>query len=577
MERVGRGGLKLEAAIEKFGLGERIRGASCIDVGASTGGFTEAMLQHGAAHVTAADVGHGQLHPSLRDDSRVTNLEGVHWKTLPLSVAAGPFDFFSVDVSFVAARTMLRGLAFRLRDGAEGVVLVKPQFELPDGDTANPQRRELALERVREKGESLGFELVAHADSPVAGREGTVEILAHLRFRGRSQSMPKPGEKRETAHKGPSQKAPSKRIDEWRCFAVAAPGLELAVSKELAPIAKSAVIVKGGVEFSGSLEQIYRANLWLRSATRVLVRVGDLEAREFARLRRGVAKLPWDHFLDGRAPLEFSVSQTRSRLYHTGAVEENLALALKSHTGPASDDAGEPIGIYARGEQDRWTLSIDASGELLHKRGWRDEATAAPMRETLAAGLLMLCEWDAKTPLVDPMCGSGTIAIEAAAIAANLAPGAARPFAFQRWASFDSALWQRLLDEANAARTTPPAPILASDRDDEAVEATRKNLARAGLDAFVTVEKRELGALAPPAGSGLVLVNPPYGKRLGDPRSVARLYDELGRVLHRRFAGWRAGVLVADRRLEPKLGTRPTRATPLQNGGLRVRLVEIAL
>src|SRR5581483_5389150 len=117
----GRGGLKLEAAIEKFGLDARIRGARCIDVGASTGGFTEALLQHGAAHVTAADVGHGQLHPSLREDARVTNLEGVHWKTLPLSVAAGPFDYFSVDVSFVAARNMLRGLAFRLRDGAEGV------------------------------------------------------------------------------------------------------------------------------------------------------------------------------------------------------------------------------------------------------------------------------------------------------------------------------------------------------------------------------------------------------------------------------------------------------------------------
>ena len=130
--RVGRGGLKLEAAVTRFGLDARIRGARCLDIGASTGGFTEALLAHGAAHVTAVDVGTGQLHPSLRDDARVTNLEGVHWKTLPLSTAPGPFDFFTVDVSFIAARTMLRGLAFRLKPGAEGVVLVKPLFEVAD-------------------------------------------------------------------------------------------------------------------------------------------------------------------------------------------------------------------------------------------------------------------------------------------------------------------------------------------------------------------------------------------------------------------------------------------------------------
>src|SRR3954469_7719241 len=141
---VGRGGLKLEGAVTRFGL--RLRGARAVDVGAATGGFTEVLLRHGAAHVTAVDVGHGQLHGRLRGDPRVTSLEGVDWKTLSLSQVEGPFDAFSVDVSFVAARNMLRGLAFRLRPGAHGVVLVKPQFELPDrlvrgGDVTDPALR----------------------------------------------------------------------------------------------------------------------------------------------------------------------------------------------------------------------------------------------------------------------------------------------------------------------------------------------------------------------------------------------------------------------------------------------------
>src|SRR6476619_4353256 len=181
---------KLEAALEQFHIAKLVNGAKAIDVGASTGGFTEALLAHGARSVLAVDVGHGQLHASLRADPRVTSLEGVDWKRLSLGVAEGPFDFFTVDVSFVAARNMLRGLAFRLRPGAEGVVLVKPQFELPDrrvkaaGDDTARLRTE-AVDKVRARASGLGFEIVDHFDSPVVGGSGTVEVLAHLRFAGR--------------------------------------------------------------------------------------------------------------------------------------------------------------------------------------------------------------------------------------------------------------------------------------------------------------------------------------------------------------------------------------------------------
>ena len=198
---VGRAGLKLEAALDRFKLTEAVRGAHAVDVGASTGGFTQVLLDHGAADVWCVDSGRAQLHESLRDDRRITNLEGTDWKRLALSEAPGPFDFFTVDVSFVAARNMLRGLAFRLREGADGVVLVKPQFELPDhlvrgGDVSDPGLRRLALDRFSKKAEGLGFRIVAHEDSPVPGGEGTVEILTHLRFEGRSDKLPQPGQRR---------------------------------------------------------------------------------------------------------------------------------------------------------------------------------------------------------------------------------------------------------------------------------------------------------------------------------------------------------------------------------------------
>ena len=198
---VGRGGLKLEAALDHFQLQPLIRGAHAVDVGASTGGFTQVLLDSGATEVVCVDAGHGQLHERLRRDPRVRNLENTDWKHLSLSEAPGPFDFFTVDVSFVAARNMLRGLAFRLRPGAQGVVLVKPQFELPDhlvrqGDVSDPGLRRKALESFVKKAEGLGFRMIAHTDSPVAGGAGTIEILTHLIFDGRSEKLPQPGEKR---------------------------------------------------------------------------------------------------------------------------------------------------------------------------------------------------------------------------------------------------------------------------------------------------------------------------------------------------------------------------------------------
>jgi putative N6-adenine-specific DNA methylase len=606
---VGRGSYKLAAALERFGLAGRVRGARAIDVGAATGGFTERLLAAGARSVVAIDVGHGQLHPRLRADSRVQPLEGSDFKTLSLNTAPGPFDFFAVDVSFVAGRSMLRSLAFRLLPGAEGVVLIKPQFELPDkrvrrGQVSDPALRGEAVRRFARKATALGFELAGTLDSPVPGGSGTVEILAHLRFRGRTAALPQPGERRTRAPavgSGPRELAPDLGHRTLHWFAIAAPGVEPVLLREVEALSgvQEVRAIRGGVEFSGALEAGMRANLWLRTASRVLLRVGRVEARDFAHLRRRVSRLPWRQLVPDGAALSVKASAQRSRLFHTGAVEETVGLALAD--GLSRDarilarSCHEPLTVMARGEDDRWTLSIDSSGELLHRRGWRLESVHAPLRETLGAALLLLCEWDPATALVDPMCGAGTLPIEAATIALRRAPGLARSFAFERWPCFDREAWARECAAARAeAQAELTAPILGFDRSQIAVEIARRNAERADLSRHVRIEESVLAELraprlrpqpgraaGPPGGArpprGLVIANPPYGRRIGDLQRARAAYTELGRVLRERFRGWRVGILSTHPSHAACLRLGKPTVHTLRNGGIRVELLRFAL
>jgi putative N6-adenine-specific DNA methylase len=586
---VSRAGGKLEAAIERFGLAPAIAGARAIDVGASTGGFTQALLARGAASVLAVDVGHGQLHASLRADPRVTSLEGVDWRRLSLGVAEGPFDFFTVDVSFVAARNMLRALAFRLRAGAEGVVLVKPQFELPDrlvkAGAAEPARlREAALAKVRERAQGLGFDVVEYFDSPVAGGSGTVELLAHLRFGGRPDTLPRPGERKRAAE--PAAAASASVPPTLRWFAVVAPGLEEAARDEIATLPGVSAIATetGGVAWTGPAASGYRANLWSRVTTRVLARVGEVEAREFGKLRRRAGKLPWRTFVPRGASVAARASASHCRLYHTGALAEAAVLAVADAVpGARAAAKGEDadLTLLVRGVDDRFTFSADASGEILHRRGARVETGEAPLRETLAAGLLALAGWKPWTPLVDPMCGAGTIVIEAAMQAMGRAPGAERAFAMERWPLATdrdvAATLHALRAEARAGMIfvgdTPDAPIVGSDRDARTIESARRNAERAGVAGRLTLTCRDADAARPPAATGLVITNPPYGRRLGDPRAAARGYRDLGRLLRAHFRGWRAAVVTpAKREAERQLGLRDGSRFPLRNGGLPIVL-----
>jgi putative N6-adenine-specific DNA methylase len=588
---VSRAGGKLEAALARFGLDAAVRGARAVDVGASTGGFTEALLAHGAATVLAVDVGHGQLHPSLRGDPRVTSLEGVDWRKLSLTEAEGPFDFFTVDVSFVAARNMLRALAFRLRPGAQGVVLVKPQFELADrqvkaGDVSDPNLRRAALDKVRRRAETLGFALCGEADSPVPGGEGTIEILTHFAFAGRTASLPAPGERRrETKPALPRRQGTANAALRW--FAVVAPGLEEAAAREIAALPNVSALAPetGGVEWSAPAIEGYRANLWLRLATRLLARVGTVEAREFGRLRRGAAKLDWGAFVAPGASIALRASTSRCRLYHTGAITETVALAIsdavKGARVAAKDETAD-VSVLVRGAEDRFTFSVDASGEALHRRGARVEVGAAPLRETLAAGLLALAGWDPSLPVVDPMCGAGTIVIEAAQQATGRAPGLDRAlaggFAIDDWPLFAAGgeAASTLRDEARArVRASAPAPLVGSDRDARAIESARRNAARAGIAEQIAFASRDLADARPPTATpGLVIANPPYGRRLSNPRAAVATYRDLGRVLRAHFRGWRAAIVVPQQLKDAAGALRlelPERHR-LRNGGLPITL-----
>jgi putative N6-adenine-specific DNA methylase len=480
---------------------------------------------------------------------------------------------------------MLRGLAFRLRPGAEGVVLVKPQFELPDrrvkAEDADPARlRQAAVDKVRERARKLGFELVGQFDSPVAGGSGTVEVLAHLRFGGRPDSMPKPGERKRAAE---PRAAATPAATTLRWFAVVAPGLEEVARAEIAalPEVSDVEAETGGVSWTGPLTSGYRANLWSRITTRVLARAGEVEAREFGKLRRRAARLPWPSFVAPGATVAVRASATHCRLYHTGALAEAAALAVAdavpgARAAKRGEEEAADVTLLVRGVDDRFMFSADASGELLHRRGARVEIGAAPLRETLAAGLLALAGWRPGTALVDPMCGAGTIVIEAAMQALGRAPGAGRAFAMERWPSAkDAALAALRAEVGTGAGDASDLPIVGSDRDARTIESARRNAERAGVTARLTLACRDADAARPPAPTGLVITNPPYGHRLGDARAAARGYRDLGRVLRTHFRGWRAAVVTpAKIEAERQLSIRSSGATrfPLRNGGLAIVL-----
>jgi putative N6-adenine-specific DNA methylase len=371
--------------------------------------------------------------------------------------------------------------------------------------------------------------------------------------------------------------------DRFDLFAIAAPGLEPLIERELGALGIEGIRVDaGGVAFTGGREAIYRANLHLRTATRVIARVAEFGVRGFPELVRHAKRLPWERYLVATRPIQLRVTCRKSRLYHSGAVGERVADAIAKRLGVkeievakgAEDDDATGQLVIVRVAHDQCMLSVDTSGDLLHRRGYREATAKAPIRETLAAALLLASEWRGDAPLLDPFCGSGTVAIEGALLARQIAPGLNRRFGFMEWPDFDSALWRRIHDEAaRAVLPRAPSPIQASDRDAGAIEAARTNAARAGVAVDISFEKRALSAIEPTAGPGWVCTNPPYGVRVSERAELRNLYAQFGKVMHARCPGWTVAMYSADPRLEkaPRLAFHPVLRTV--NGGIPVRVV----
>ena len=370
-------------------------------------------------------------------------------------------------------------------------------------------------------------------------------------------------------------------------FAIAAPGLAPLIAAECIALGITPRDVSpAGVSFNATAEQLFTVNLWSRLASRVLVRLAEFEARDFATLEKMASRVPWHLVLLPGAAVRLRVTCRKSRLYHSDAVAERVARGITNSIkgsqalGRARDDEEDDDGntqlIVVRFDHDRCTISADSSGALLHRRGWRQAIAKAPLRETLAAAMLAACDWNGEVPLVDPFCGSGTIGIEAALRVRRMAPGLGREFAMQLWPGADAPMHARVRAAAQAvALPSVGAPIVLRDRDAGACKAAVGNAERAGVLPDLVIEQGPLSdtSLESIGSGGLVLTNPPYGLRISDGADLRSLYARLGDVVRAGGRGWQLGLLVPDRVLAAQ--TRLTFDAVLRtaNGGLPVEVL----
>ncbi|MDH3707276.1 MAG: RNA methyltransferase [Acidimicrobiia bacterium] len=345
-------------------------------------------------------------------------------------------------------------------------------------------------------------------------------------------------------------------------FVQCLPGLERLVESELRALGlRTGRRMRGGVEADATTRQLYMVNRESRLATRVLLRLDRFDADSFPALERGIARIDWAPFFD-RQRVVVRASSTRSALYHTDAIAERVAGVVDRPDGPIDQR------VHVRVHGDRVTVSLDTSGAALHHRGWRDQGAKAPLRPTMAAALLVLAGYDGSAPLIDPFCGSGTIAIEAARLGRDLPPSVDRGFAFEHWPSFEPGTWASVA----AARSPRDAhTVHAADRDAGAVAIAAANADRAGVE--LEVAQRSVSETTNPgATTGWLVTNPPYGRRIagGDRRD---LFARLGQVARRELPGWQVALLAPDPAVVGHSGLALESRLRLDNGGIAVHLL----
>ena len=371
------------------------------------------------------------------------------------------------------------------------------------------------------------------------------------------------------------------------CFAVTPPGVEAITAAELLALGITPGAAEpGGISFGAGPRQLYEANLSLRTANRVLVRLAEFPARAFYELERKAKRVPWETVVASGAAVRFRVTSRKSRLYHLDGIAQRLANCVNGQrstvngTRPTSEDEDDGAAadtaeqlFVVRVFRDVVTISADSSGALLHRRGYRLASGKAPLRETLAAAMLLGAGYDGRAPLVDPFSGSGTIPIEAALLARRIAPGLRRGFAFERWPSFEADAWRAVKAEAEArVLSRAPAAITGSDRDAGAIEAARANASRAGVEADIELRRAALSSIEPPPGPGFLVTNPPFGVRIGERDRLRDLFARLGQVARSRYRGWTVAILAARAEHVRATGLPLEPVWSSSSGGVKVRL-----
>jgi putative N6-adenine-specific DNA methylase len=371
-----------------------------------------------------------------------------------------------------------------------------------------------------------------------------------------------------------------------RYFATTSRGLEDVLAKEIRALGgREARTVAGGVSFTGDTALGYRANLWLRTANRVLLHLSDFHAPTPAALYEGVAAIPWPEIFPVRKTIAVDATVRDGGVTHShfAALKAKDAVVdrFRESQGvrPDVDPLSPNIRINVRIVRDACTLSLDLSGESLNRRGYRADPEEASLRETLAAGMVLLTGWEGRTPLVDPVCGAGTIPIEAALFATNTAPGLRRRgFAFQHLSDYDDGLWNSLVAEAkDKMHSVASSRIEGSDISPEAIRNARRNGKRAGVSGVVSLHSRDVKEVSPSGPPGIILCNPPYGVRIQASHESETFYRALGEVFKKRCVGWTAYVLSGDPDATRHIGLKASRKFPLMNGPIDCRLLKYEL
>ena len=335
--------------------------------------------------------------------------------------------------------------------------------------------------------------------------------------------------------------------------------------------------------FTGDWGTCYRVNYWSRIASRVLWRIGELDYKNEHDLYAAVKALDWPAYFKAERTLRVNVTAQKSPLksleFATLRIKDAVCDRFRDKLGrrPDVDRTSPDVRVHAFLEGTHATLYLDTSGEPLFKRGWRQGAADAPLRENLAAGIIMLTGWKPEEPLLDPMCGGATLLVEATAMARGRPPGARRSFGFQNLTAFLPEAFQSVQDQQKQTQGQADLRLFGSDTDPKALNAARRNLAEAGVERWVRLERADILERDAPAASGVMVANPPYGERMGSAEELAAFYPRLGDALKKKFTGWRCYFFTADLRMPKLIRLEPSRRTPLWNGALECRLYEFEI